>query len=195
MKLLKFDSLGTMKSLNFINVCNEEFNRLLKFVPYSLVISLFLVSCSQKELKTGYIDLNRINKEYKLAIALEAQIRALENDVASQLLGMQADVNLMQDSIKTMQTNGTEPAQEFLINYYNLNKEYEKQKQTQLASIQDSVVKYREELISNINQLVQEYARKEQYHYVFSPAGSGAFMYGDSTLNITKEVIAYLNAK
>lgn len=195
MKLLKFDSLEAMKSLNFINVQRVVLKCFNKVGFTLLLTTLFLVSCENKTLKTGYIDLNQINKEYKLAIALEEKIRAVENKVASDLLGMQADVNLMQDSIKSLKESGEVLDQAFLKKYFDLNNAYEKQKEVQLANVQDSVVKYREELISNINKLVKEYAQKEHFHYVFSPAGSSAFMYGDTTLNITKQVIAYLNSK
>lgn len=184
-----------MKSLNFINVQRVVLKCFNKVSFTLLLITLFLVSCENKTLKTGYIDLNQINKKYKLAIALEEKIRAVENKVASDLLGMQADVNLMQDSIKSLKESGEVLDQAFLKKYFDLNNAYEKQKEVQLANVQDSVIKYREELISNINKLVNEYAQKEHFHYVFSPAGSSAFMYGDTTLNITKQVIAYLNSK
>lgn len=195
MKLLKFDSLEAMKSLNFINVKRVVLKCFNKVGFALLLTTLFLVSCENKTLKTGYIDLNQINKEYKLAVALEEKIRAFENKVASDLLGMQADVNLMQDSIKSLKESGEVLDQAFLKKYFDLNNAYEKQKEVQLANVQDSVVKYREKLISNINKLVKQYAQKEHFHYVFSPAGSSAFMYGDTTLNITKQVIAYLNSK
>ena len=195
MKLLKFDSLEAMKSLNFINTIKVFFYMIKKLGFTLIIMALFLVSCKNETLKTGYIDLNQINKEYKLAISLEEKIRKLENDVAGNLLGMQADLNLMQDSIKKSKATGSEISQDYLKNYFQFNEEYEQAKEMKLSEVQDSVVKFRAELISNINQLVKEYAQKEHYHYVFSPAGSGAFMYGDTTLNITKEVIAYLNSK
>lgn len=195
MKLVKFNSLDAMKRLNFINVIKVLFrHRKTTFFALTLT-ALFLTSCTDSTLKTGYIDLNKINKEYLLAIEFEKHIKSIENEVAGNLLGLQAEVNILHDSISNLKSLNIEPNQGLLKEYFEKRNHWEKKKNAELSKVQDSVVFYREKLIKNINNRVAEYGRNHGFHYVFSPSGSGAFMYGDSTLNITNEVIGYLNAK
>ena len=43
---------------------------------------------------------------------------------------------------------------------------------------------------------IEKFTNKENdYKYVFNPAGSGTFMYADSSLNITDQIVVYLNSK
>jgi len=194
-KLLKFDSLDGMKRLNFINVLQASFERLTLISTMLFIIPLLLISCKDKTLKTGYIDINLINQEYKLAKEYEKHIKSIENTYAADLLGIQADLNILKDSIDIILDRNVKPSQELLAEYYQKKIEYQKYESEILENVQDSVKYYREKLNNKINELVFEFAQHKRYDYVFSPAGSGAFMYGDSSLNITQEVLVYLNSK
>tara|TARA_Y100000766_G_scaffold188510_1_gene161987 strand:- start:1134 stop:1367 length:234 start_codon:yes stop_codon:yes gene_type:complete len=61
--------------------------------------------------------------------------------------------------------------------------------------ILDSINIYREKLNSQINTRTYTYALENAFDYIYSPYGSGTFMYVDSNLNITKDVIYYLNSR
>jgi Skp family chaperone for outer membrane proteins len=62
-------------------------------------------------------------------------------------------------------------------------------------NILDSINIYRDKLNLQINTLIYSYALENGFDYVYSPAGSGTFMYADSNLNITNDVIYYLNSR
>ena len=158
-----------------------------------VISSLFLISCNDQQLKTGFIDINDIYKEYQLSIAFEELIKNIENNAASNLLGLQADINQLNDSLTGLKNENIEIDQTTLKNYYELKLQFEKSKQNSLAGVQDSIKIYREKLNQDINQKIYHFAQKNGYDYVYSPAGSGAFMYADSSLNITKEVLKHLN--
>jgi len=61
--------------------------------------------------------------------------------------------------------------------------------------ILDSINIYREKLNSQINTRTYTYALENAFDYIYYPYGSGTFMYVDSNLNITKDVIYYLNSR
>lgn len=195
MKLVKFNSLEGMKVLNFINVRNVLLLHFTRSVISLILIALFLISCNDSSLKTGYVDINQINREYKLAIEFEKYVKSIENEVTGNLIGLQAEMNLLHDSISNLKSLNIEPNQILLKNYFEKRKLWEKNKKIELSKVQDSVLFYREKLINNINSNIAEFSKINQFHYVFSPLGSGTFLYGDSSLNITKEVIYYLNSK
>lgn len=51
------------------------------------------------------------------------------------------------------------------------------------------------EIRDAINSYIQEYNKAKGYNMIFSNAGNSNFLYADKALNITKEVVAGLNAK
>lgn len=190
-----------MYQSKFITKNSSFFNRIKSaakpkyFLMLKLLVisSLFLTSCNDQQLKTGFIDINDIYKDYQLSIAFEELIKNIENNAASNLLGLQADINQLNDSLNRLKNENIEINQFTLKNYYELKLQFEKSKQNSLSDVQDSIKTYRKKLNQDINQKIYHFAQKNGYDYVYSPAGSGAFMYADSSLNITKEVLKYLN--
>ena len=195
MKLVKFNSLDGMNGLNFTNVFRGVSQLKTSFPPLFLVISLFLMSCGNKPLKTGYIDINQINKEYKLAIHYDEYIKELEKEVASELVSIKTEMNVLEEEIQVLNKNNEEISQDLLQKFYKLQQQYAFQENKARIEIPDSVEVYREKLNAQVNKHVYEYAQKNGFDYVYSPAGTGTFMYADSNLNITKEVIYYLNSR
>jgi len=168
----------------------QQYFLMLKILVLS---SLFLTSCNDQKLKTGFIDINDIYKEYHLSIAFEELIKNFENNAASDLLASQAEINQLRDSLSRLDNENIEIDQSTLKHFYEIKLKFEKSKQNSLSGIQDSIKIYREKLNQDINRKIYHFAQKKGYDYVYSPAGSGAFMYADSSLNITKEVIKHLN--
>lgn len=195
MKLVKFNSLVGMNELNFINVFRRVYQPKTSFSVVLLVISLFLVSCGNKPLKTGYIDINQINKKYILAIQYDEYIKKLKKEVYVPLISMQKEIKNLKKKIEVANENSENISQDLLKKFYTLQQQYISQENKSQKEIQDSVDVYREKLNTQININVYEYAKKNDFHYVYSPAGTGTFMYADSNLNITEEVIYYLNSR
>ncbi len=195
MKLVKFNSLVGMNELNFINVFRRVYQPKTSFSVVLLVISLFLVSCGNKPLKTGYIDINQINKKYILAIQYDEYIKKLKKEVYVPLISMQKEIKNLKKKIEVANENSENISQDLLKKFYTLQQQYISKENKSQKEIQDSVDVYREKLNTQININVYEYAKKNDFHYVYSPAGTGTFMYADSNLNITEEVIYYLNSR
>ena len=195
MKLVKFNSLDGMNGLNFTNVFRCISQLKTSFPTLFLVISLFLVSCGDKPLKTGYININQINKEYKLAIQYDTYIKELEKEVALRLVSIKTEINGLEEKIQALNEKNESISQDLLQKFYTLQQQYVFQENKVRKEIQDSVDVYREKLNTQVNKHVYDYAEKNDFHYVYSPAGTGTFMYADSNLNITKEVIYYLNSR
>lgn len=192
MKLLKFDSLECIFNVNFIDMTANNSASKLSLIAIVSFMVFFMSSCNNG-IKTGYIDINEINKTYSLAKAYEKQIKAIENNAASNLLGIQATINLMEDSLKFMGRKNA--SQNFLKRLYEQKYLFEVSKKEQMAQVQDSIVFYRDKLNSVINTKVFEYGKINGFDYIFSPAGTSSFMYADNALNITPQVIKHLEQK
>jgi len=72
-----------------------------------------------------------------------------------------------------------------------------------LVSYRDSLNTYAEnlkaeydtEIWSRINTYVQSFGKQNNYSMIFGGAGNGSIMYTDSTINITQDVLNYMNEK
>ena len=195
MKLVKFNSLDGMNRLNFTNVFMGFFQLKTSLLALPSLICLFLVSCGNKPLKTGYIDINQINKEYKHAVQYNEHIKGLEKTASLELVSINKEIHLVEDSIKGLSKSNKKVGQDILQKLYRLQKKFEFQQNTSRKEIEDSVLFYTERLNTLINRNVYEYAQKNGFDYVYSPAGTGTFMYADSNFNITKDVVYYLNSR
>ncbi|MBL57235.1 MAG: hypothetical protein CMP61_08610 [Flavobacteriales bacterium] len=195
MKLVKFNSLEDMKGLIFINHWTRVFHVLKMRMCFVFLIGLFLMGCNNESLKTGYIDINRVNQEYKVAIDFEERLKELKITAKEQCIPFQEAYMLLSDSITKIKGENGEPSQGLIGRFIDSKKNYEAIQDKSFQDLQDSIAFYKDLLNEKINKHVFDFAQKEGYHYVFSPAGSGVFMFGDSSLNITNQVITYLNAQ
>jgi outer membrane protein len=55
--------------------------------------------------------------------------------------------------------------------------------------------KYRSEIYAQINKYVEEYAQENRYDVIMGGNGSGNIMYLSKKVNITDEVLTYINKK
>jgi outer membrane protein len=66
----------------------------------------------------------------------------------------------------------------------------EKQEQERVLAEQ-----YTSELWSVLNKNIEEYGKEKGYEFIFGASGNGSLMYGGESMNITQDVIEYVNKK
>ncbi|HEY4798223.1 MAG TPA: OmpH family outer membrane protein, partial [Bacteroidia bacterium] len=52
---------------------------------------------------------------------------------------------------------------------------------------------YNQQILSQMNQYVQDYGKENGFTYIFGNDNNGSLMYAQDAQNVTKEVIKYLN--
>lgn len=57
------------------------------------------------------------------------------------------------------------------------------------------VKQYDENIIKQLNQYVKDYGEKNKYQFIYGADGSGNLMYADSTYDLTKKIIEYVNER
>ena len=195
MNLVKFNSLDAMKSVNFINVFSNFSIKKITSIILSALISLFLTGCGNKPLKTGYIDINQVNREFKVAHDYNEYIKTLEKEGNLKLVTIREEINLMEKNVTVFNSENKKASQELIKRIEKKKKMYFLEEKKIKKNILDSINIYRDKLNLQINTLIYSYALENGFDYVYSPAGSGTFMYADSNLNITNDVVYYLNSK
>lgn len=186
-----------MNTVNFISIFDLFFNlfisvRMFKTIA-TISIGLLLTSCNKSDRKIGYIDINIINKEFIVAQQFEEHLKQFENKITSELLRKQMELNLSTEALKKKQDKGDKIDQSILQTLFLEQEKFEKTKKEKLQEAKDTTLYYRELLNTEINKNVFNFGKENHFEIIYNPAGSGVFMYADSTLDITSEVVKYLN--
>ena len=72
---------------------------------------------------------------------------------------------------------------------------YEETRQQLLFKEQQLSDQYTEELWSHINKYVRAFGKEKHYDFIFGASGNGNLMYADESVDLTEEVIKYVNKK
>ena len=82
--------------------------------------------------------------------------------------------------------------QELLANKQQQINNYQQSVQQQIQKENQHIT---QAVINDINAFVKEYGKENGYKIILGARGNGNIMYADSSKNITKEVLIYLNKK
>jgi len=140
--------------------------------------------------KQGFIVLKKVfdefdmSKQYKKK--METVLLARKGIIDSLELNLKAESRTIQAGSKG---NNIKDQFEFDRQYY-----LEKRKQFQEDN--DALTKqYNEEVIKQMNQYIKDFGEKNGYGFLFGAEGSGVLMYANDKLDVTPEVIKYINER
>jgi len=154
----------------------------------SLLMITLLLSCTNGE-KTGYIDINEVYGKINITKKYNEHLGALENALAQEISNKRAENTAKKNEI----LNLLSPAQDQLEAVFHLTNEQDSIEQFYSKALKDSSDKYNLKVEKTVNDLVYKYGQANKFTYLYSPATSNSFMYADSTLDVTTEVIEYIN--
>ena len=151
-----------------------------------------------KNAKIAYVEVDSVFKYYNMAkdvnSSLEAKQKQLDADLNSKNKAFQSNAMDFRDKVQKgliTQANAQEVQQQLGAKeqeLYQLRDQY----RSQLA--EESQVNQRQ-VLHNIMDYLKEYNKEKGFQYILANTFPSTILYADSTLNITKEVIAGLNAK
>ena len=143
----------------------------------------------QQQMKVGYIQINQVFEKFDMkkdmVEKLQKETKAKRDLVDSLAVGVQ----LLSDEISSSDepTESMENALQYKrVQYFNHRQEYENM-------MQEKTQQYDQEIVERLNSLVSDYAKKNNYDFIYGADGSGFLMYGEKGHDVTKQVIQYLN--
>jgi outer membrane protein len=167
----------------------------MKKILYIITSLFFLISCSEtakeKEKKIVYIDNVRLYNEFDLTKELQTKItessRAQKNNLDSLELELVSKAKKLEmtKSKNVIEIRDFELKREEFI----MRKQKFEQDQEQLAA------DYNNQIVSQINQYVKEFGKENAYDVIIGSNGDGTVMYGKEEMDITDEVLNFINQK
>ena len=148
-----------------------------------LVAYHFFVAPKDKAVKVAYVEVDKLYNEFKLFQEMDAQLTNTQSQrqLILDSLGLQ---------IQTLERSGEE---EIALN--SLKQEYMVKQQQFAEDNQNLAVKYQQEIVTQLNQYVQDYSEANEYDYILGATGEGGLMAAKKTENITPSVLSYINER
>lgn len=134
---------------------------------------LTLGSCTSK--KTGYVDMFKLVSEFELQLEYTKQFK-VEVDRQKQMIDSLVYAQKLRDPVSADQLKNAL--------YQKLNMETEK-----------TNVEIEKMLWTRLNPFIEDFGRERGYSYIYGANGTGNVLYASPDLDITDELIEYVNKR
>jgi outer membrane protein len=162
-----------------------------KYLKIVVTLNLLLVASlgtyilfGKKNLKTGYVEVSKVYQDFKMTKELEKKYEVVSNSR-----------KLFLDSLEiTLRTivNQKDKIEEF----NRVKKEYMVRKQQFEQDNQAMNSQYTKQIMTQLNQYMEDYGKQNGYDFVFGANGNGSLMYVDeNAYDITTAVTGFVNSK
>ncbi len=156
------------------------------FIQLGIISWLCIKQSESSNYKIGYVEISKVYDEFSLTKKLNEDFTRMQTAKQGQIDTLKLRIEQMEISINNGNKNQTEE-------YLKLKEQYvllQEQINNDNLIVQN---KYLEQISTQLNSLVKEYGDKENYDVILGANGDGNIMHGKEALNITEDVIAYIN--
>lgn len=143
-----------------------------------LGILLFFLLDSSKTQKIAYVSLPDLLSQFDFAKESEQKVQLI-TDKRKAILDSLEHLILKEDS----------SSREVLVQEYQLKKT---QFETDLQTFQQEL---HTQVVEQLSQYLKDYNEKQNYDLILGAQGDGAIMAASETINITKDVVIYINER
>ena len=155
-------------------------------IQLGLIGWLGIKEYGSSDYKIGYVEISKVYDEFTLTKKLNEDFTKMQTAKQGQMDTLKLRIERMEMDIQ--QGNKSQ------LEEYGKMKSYYDELQDQVNK--DNMIvqnKYLEQISGQLNSLVKEYGEKNHYDVILGANGDGNIMHGNEGLNITEEVIAYIN--
>lgn len=158
---------------------------------FNLVGVMYLLLKSSNEYKLGYFKNAEVNNAFDYKLELEKEIQGLEAKHKKSLDSLENDYEIFLSSIG----NKTEFSEDELILAKRKQSAYLTFKEQSELDYQTKVSDYTDKIWKQINEYTMEFGKEKGYDIVFGANGDGSLMYAEDGIDITNEIILFINKK
>lgn len=158
-----------------------------------LFVGLFLFSGTiyayAKELKTAYVDLDKVFEEYNKT---KEAYKSLDNklkDKEAERKKMVDEVRRLKDELELLSDKGKEEKQAVIDEKINALSEFDRKAKDELKKERINAIR---DISNEIDIVIQNYGKSQGYDCIFS---SRALVFGKDEYDITNDIVKILNTK
>lgn len=157
-------------------------------VAASILFYSFNVNGSKK---TVWVNLSKVYNEFGLKKDLEQKFKAVQLARKNILDSLELNLQLLANQLQNLKDKREERAYEFQLK----KQEYLVKKQQMEEDNSTLQSEYNEQVLTQINQYVKEYGIMKDHSLILGADGSGVVMYAKDNIEVTDEVLGFINNK
>tara|TARA_R110002020_G_scaffold17479_1_gene61351 strand:- start:172 stop:696 length:525 start_codon:yes stop_codon:yes gene_type:complete len=154
--------------------------------------AILAISCNQQ--KTGFVNTEKIVKEYKEMAVAQKKYGKLNDEMMGDLerkaQSYQIKLDLYQKNVSTMSRSEREQKEEELM---TLRQGLQQEQQGRSRQLQQESQGAIDSIIQKVKDHVKDYGEENGYSYIYGQNDAGSVMYGKEDLDLTDEILKELN--
>lgn len=157
----------------------------------ALSLSLYNLFSSSKSNGIVYVDLNKLHNEFKMKKDLEQKLTQSQQQRKAILDSIVLDIEVLDRRVTAGNADSKTKAiiSDLVASYENKQKVFGEDAQLQSAD-------YDRQIWNQLNQYVQDYRKQNSgYKLILGVSGNGSVMDADKSLDITDDVVKYVNGR
>ena len=157
------------------------------------VIALFILYGMRREdpNNIAYVNVQKLYNEFYMKKELEAKLTTVQQARKTILDSLELQLKILSNTLENITKKDSEKENRFIA----IREEYVMKKKQFDEDNQAMTQQYSEQIMKQLNEYTQEYGKQKGYRYILGAEGSGGIMYASEKLDITKEVIEYVNGR
>jgi outer membrane protein len=167
------------------------------FIVASFVISIIVVYSYHIFFtkKTVYIEIEKVFNEFEMKKEMGEKYKAVTTERKKILDSLSFDLNIMSDALKKENVEKGKVVQSKLIAFQAMREDFLRRKEQDEAGNLALTNQYDAQILERMNQYIKEYGVTKDYNIILGANASGSIMYCRENLNISNEVVIYINKK
>ncbi len=138
---------------------------------------------------TGYVDLARVYEEFQYKKQLEQALYRVDQQAQYLLDSMEIQLNGVAQLVST--NARTDLREEYRV----LQRDYALTERELIDQQRATAQEYDEQIWTQLNQYLQDFAQGGQYDYLIGTRGEGTIVGGGAEYDLTDEIIEYVNQR
>lgn len=155
-----------------------------------LLLAFIGMSC-QQQVKTAYVDNLQLYNEFELKKELESDYQQLHAANEASLDSIKRELQALAQYLDGQEQKDPEK----VIRFNSVRQEFIDSREAIELTEQQITENYTDQVWLHLNEYVKAFAEEKGYDYVLGGSGQGNVMYAKDGLNVTAELIAYVNRK
>lgn len=139
--------------------------------------------------QTGYVDLKVVFDEFAYTQELKKDLFKVQNARQKLIDSMEFELKVLSKEVESGKSG--EVKRKFDVKLENLMKFRKQMEEDNLALTEQLDGK----ILTQMNQYVKDFGKEKGFDVIIGSQGDGTVMHASEDLNVTKEVVAYINNK
>lgn len=164
----------------------------MKKILGGLFLACTFLSCNQQ--KTGYVNTEKIVKEYKTMTTMQDKYAKINDNLMAELeqkaKAYEGKIEEYQKNQGSMNNSEREKTEQDLMAQ---RQQLQQEQQMRGRQIQEESQAAIDSIINEVKDEVKAYGKSNGYDFIYGQNDAGSIMYGKEEYDVTEDVIAVLN--